>query len=288
MSQNALTIDELKDRYICYRCVREDYLSAEIKSNDHRRKCSYCGHRRAGYSIGEMAERIATVFEEHYVRTPDQPTGWQVSLLSDSESNYDWERKGEPVIWAIVNAVDIPERAASDIQQVLEDENFDFDMAKVGEETEFSGDSHYEQKGVSDDRWRAEWYAFERSLKTEARFFSKKAQTLLATVFNSIDKMSSTAGKPLVISVGPGTTIDGFYRARAFQSESRLLEGLCHPDRHLGPPPAREARAGRMSQRNLGVLRSERTGSCYCGSATSSRKLGCNRPLQTNPALAAS
>jgi hypothetical protein len=70
-----------------------------------------------------MAQRIGTVLDEHYFRTSDQPNDWQLSLLSDDESDYEWERDGEPVIRAIANAAEIPEEAASDIQEVLEIEN---------------------------------------------------------------------------------------------------------------------------------------------------------------------
>ena len=187
----GLTTEELKNRFICHRCVGEKYLSAEIKRDGHRHRCSYCGHRPAAYSVGEMAQRIGAVFDEHYVRTSDQPNDWQRSLQSDDESDYEWERDGEPVIRAIANAAEIPEEAASDIQDVLEYENADFDHDRLGEETEFSSDSRYNQKNVTDDSWRAEWDAFDHSLKTDARFFSRKAQTLLASVFNGMDRMST-------------------------------------------------------------------------------------------------
>jgi hypothetical protein len=176
----GLTTEELKNRFLCHGCVGEKYLSAEIKRDGRRHQCSYCGRRRAAYSIGDMAQRIGTVFDEHYVRTSDQPDDWQRSLLSDDESDYEWERDGEPVIWAIANAAEIPSAAASDIQEVLEVENAESDHDTLGEETEFSRDSHYKEKEVTNASWRAEWNAFEHSLKTDARFFSRKAQNLLA------------------------------------------------------------------------------------------------------------
>jgi hypothetical protein len=63
-----------------------------------------------------MADLIDAVFEQHYVRTSDQPNSWQYARLSDKESDYDWERDGEPVVFAIMNAAEIPETAAQDIQ----------------------------------------------------------------------------------------------------------------------------------------------------------------------------
>jgi hypothetical protein len=75
-----------------------------------------------------MSERVEIAFEQHYVRTSDQPTSFEYSMMADKESNYDWERHGEPVVYAIMNAAEIPE-AASDIQAILEDKYYDYDEA---------------------------------------------------------------------------------------------------------------------------------------------------------------
>jgi hypothetical protein len=118
-----------------------------------------------------MADIIAQAFEQYYERTSNQPESWEYALLADRESDYDWERKGEPVLYAIMNAAEIPEAAAHDIQKILEDRHADIESARMGEETEFASDSHYEEKGVDVSYWQEEWQNFERSLTTEARFF---------------------------------------------------------------------------------------------------------------------
>lgn len=254
-------IDELKAKAICFKCVGEPYLRAEIQKDGARRRCSYCQKTRRSYEIGEMAERIADVFGEHYVRTSDEPDSMQRMMLSDRESSYDWERDGEPVVWAIMNSADIPEEAAEAIQAVLEDANEDFDSAAMGEETEFSADTHYEEKGADDRAWQDEWNFFEQSLKTEARFFSRTAARHLASVFGGLSDMKASDGRPLVVAAGPGTQLGSLYRARVFQSNERLEEALCRPDQHLGPPPPRLANAGRMNARGISVFYGANTAS---------------------------
>jgi len=175
-------------------------------------------------------------------------------LLSDKESHYEWERDGEPVVDAIINAADMPEDAARDIQQILADKYFDFDAAAIGEEREFDGDSYYAEKAPSDEAWQEGWQSFERSLKTEARFFSRGAATHLASLFKGIDTMRTRGGLSLIVDAGPGTAIATFYRARAFQSAKRLEEALGRPDRHLGSPPSILARAGRMNAGGISVF----------------------------------
>ncbi|MGQ3214651.1 RES family NAD+ phosphorylase [Bosea sp. CRIB-10] len=247
-------VEELTAKKLCYRCVGEDYLSAEIRRDGKRRKCSYCDRTAKSYLIGEMAERVEAAFDQHYARTSDQPTSWQQTMLSDRESEYEWDRDGEQTVDAVMNSADMPEAAAEDIQQILEDKFDDFDSAALGEETEFSSDAYYEQKGTSDQAWQEEWRSFEKSLKTEARFFSRAAASHLAAIFNGIDVLRSRDGRPLVVDAGPGTSFSSVYRARVFQSDDKLEAALCRPDQQLGSPPAFLASAGRMNARGISVF----------------------------------
>lgn len=247
-------IDELKAKRMCFACIGEHYLSDEIRSNGKRAKCSYCGKMRRSYSVGDIAERIQTAFEQHYFRTSDQPDNWEYTLLRDRESNYEWERHGEPVVYAIMNAAEIPEEAAQDVQTILEDEHSDFDSAAMGEETEFADESYYEEKQVSDGVWQEEWRSFENALRTEARFFSRSAASHLASVFDRIGELRTHDGRPLVVDAGPGTDFHTLFRARVFQSDDKLEAALGRPDQHLGPPPAFLAAAGRMNARGISVF----------------------------------
>ena len=135
-------IDELKNRYLCFHCVGKTFLKNEIAAKGKRHKCSYCERTAMSYSIGDMSERIEMVFDEHYIRTSDEPDSWQYAMLADKESDYEGEREGEEVLYAIMNAADMPEEAAHDIQQILEEKFSDYDAAVEGLETEFSSDSY--------------------------------------------------------------------------------------------------------------------------------------------------
>ena len=247
-------IEELKAKTICSSCVGEEYLSDQIAAHGNRSQCSYCGETGRTYSVGELAERMETAFEHHYVRTSDQPDSYQYMLLADRESNYDWERDGEPVVYAIMNAADIPEAAAEDVQKILDDEHGDFESAKMGEETEFSSESYYEEKGVGAGHWHDEWDSFERALKTEARFLSRRAADYLSAIFAGIGEMRTRDKRPLVIDAGPETDFSAVYRARVFQSDEKLKVALCRPDTQLGSPPTIFALAGRMNAQGISVF----------------------------------
>ncbi len=151
-----------------------------------------------------------------------------------------------------MNAADIPEEAASDIQKILEDKFYDHDS--YYEESDFSSDSYYEESTTNDERWQDEWRRFEHSLKTETRFFSQSASRLLTAVFKGIDTMQTRAGRPLIVDAGPGTVYSEVFRARSFQLDKKLEGALARPDKHLGSPPSADACAGRMNAHGISVF----------------------------------
>ena len=246
--------ETLSQKLLCFNCVGDTYLQEEIQRNGQRGRCSYCEGVSPTYTIENLAERVEQAFEQHYERTADQPNSWQERLLADRESDYVWERDGEPVVWAIANAATIDEEVAQNIQSILEEKHDDSDYTGVGEETAFCSASYYEEKPASDETWKAAWAGFEQSLRTEARFFSRSAADHLTSLFSALERMSTIDDRPLVIDAGPGTSLVTLYRARVFQSCSSLVAALCHPDRHLGPPPSRAASPSRMNASGISVF----------------------------------
>lgn len=238
-------IDELKAKRICQACVGEEFLRDEIAAHGKQRKCSYCGETGRTYSAGELAERVATAFGQHYVRTSDEPEGFHPMH---------WDRDGEQVVYAIMNASEIPEAAAGDVQKILEHEHRDWEAEMAGLETEFSFETHYEEKDIDAGHWREEWDNFERSLKTEARFFSRSAADHLSAIFEDMDQMRTYDDRPLVRDAGPETELNAVYRARVFQSDDKLEAAMCRPDKQLGSPPAVSAVAGRMNAQGISVF----------------------------------
>jgi hypothetical protein len=124
----------------------------------------------------------------------------------------------------------------------------------MGEETEFSSESHYAETMVNAVEWHEHWNRFERSLMTEARFFSRSAAEFLSRIFGHIDTLKAVPHRPVVVLAGPGRKVTHLYRARVFQTDAKLLEALCRPDKHLGSPPPRLAGAGRMNAQGISVF----------------------------------
>jgi hypothetical protein len=246
--------DQSELKRVCFACVGEEFLSTEIKKDGSAAKCSYCGKKRRCITIAEMADRVEGAFDSHYRRTSTEPDDYENMMLKDKESNYDWSRHGEEVVWAIANAAEIDEQIATDVQQLLEEHHSDFEMAQMGEECEFASDSYYEPKGPDDIELRESWRYFEQSLKTQARYFNRSAEATLAGVFEGLADHETREGRRVVIQAGPGHEISSLFRARVFQSSEPLEEALKRPDIGLGPPPYAVATAGRMNARGISVF----------------------------------
>ena len=239
---------------ICHFCVGEPFLSAEIARNGTVSQCTYCRKRTHTFTIEEMADRVEIAFEQHYQRTSTEPDTYERLAMSDREANYDWQRHGEHVIYAIADAAEVPEKAASEIQKEIEDRHWDHDTAAIFEEMEFAAESHYEERNLNGDYWRQQWFEFDRKIKTQARFFGNNANDLLTNIFSDLEELSASSHNPLIIDIGPNLQRHTLYRGRVFQSDEQLKAALCRPDLELAPPPGDIAPAGRMNARGISVF----------------------------------
>lgn len=248
-------MSEDDDRKICHGCVGEPYLSALIERDGEVGACSYCeNHEEPCIPIEELAGHIDGAFERHYYRTSPDPDMYESMLQRDKELAFEFERHGEPVLYAIEEAASIDEPAAQDVLDILEEQYSDFESAQMGEECEFDADSHYEEKAIADHEFAFEFRAIERSLKSQARFFNQGAEEFLNRIFADLDGRTTRDGRPVIVTAGPEAEMRGFFRARVFHDSEELDQALVQPDLHLGPPPSRIARPGRMNAHGISVF----------------------------------
>lgn len=250
-----------KDRFLCLDCVEDRYLRAEIERNGRDGTCFYCGLDGTTFSIEQVANLVETALSQHFYRI------WMETIdeVDDPEESPDDvivvpagpNTQGQPVAKLIQCSAGVDESVARDIQRVLAERHHDdseddlfgpcegpFDDGALYARIE-PGSASYE--GVH-------WDAFERTIKTEARFFNRAAEEILTTMFQAIDDHRTVNGRPVIVESGPGTELAVLYRARAFQGESKVREAMKRPDRDLGPPPSEKAVAGRMNAAGIAVF----------------------------------
>jgi hypothetical protein len=170
------------------------------------------------------------------------------------ESDYQWDREGEPIGDLIASAAEIPESVAENIRLILYDQHFDWESAKLMEEGPYDSDAHYTWKKPDCSEFHEEWSAFERSLNDEARFFNQIAEETLGRIFLGIEAHQTQTGQSIIVKAGPGNALSSLYRARVFHSEAKLVKALKRPDLEVGPPPRNVAAAGRLNARGISMF----------------------------------
>lgn len=243
---------ELPELLLCQDCVEDPYLSNQIRKHGNILVCSYCGQKDHCFTLCKMANRVEEAFNHHYEKTNDQNTEEEYrDQHADPDSTYWWYREGESLPFILEDVGGIPTQAAEDIQRILEYRHSD---PGEEEEQDFDREALYDLRGVSDQHWQQNWDDFERIVKTESRFFSKKVAAYLSEVFSGLDQFSSYHKKNLACKAGPEEELCGLYRARVFQDREEMLLALKHPDQQIGTPSSKCARGGRMNASGVAVF----------------------------------
>lgn len=241
-----------EEKCLCSTCVEEPFLKSEIDKTGEIHICSYCNRKNKTLSIEKLADKVEVAIEQHYQRTSPNPS--DLDYMRIKELGEWWERDGNSIRDVIADAAKIGEIPAEDIRLVLYDRHFDMDSAEIGEENPFDTEACYIGKEPSDDTFREKWQSFEKSMKTESRFFSRTTLSILDDIFEDLSRHKTRDGHSVIITAGPNGEITELYRTRVFQSQNKLINALMHPDLEIGPPPAIMARAGRMNAPGISVF----------------------------------
>jgi hypothetical protein len=238
-------------RPICGGCVGARYLSHDIKVGAVG-SCCFCGEERPCIGLEELADYVEGALERHYRLTPSAPI--DNPFFGAEEGHAGWERAGDPVRRLVAEIVGVREEIAEEIVDILASRHSDTENAQAGFENPFGPDAHYVFIEGGNISLFLSWTEVEADLRTHSRFFNRKAQRFLDSIFSNIHNQTTADGRPVLVRAGPGEHLTGFYRARVFEDSKALEAALCRPDLDLGTPPARLARAGRMNAQGVAVF----------------------------------
>lgn len=237
---------------ICVECIGDHFLRDAIELVGQRAVCNYCGNEQPTFELEEIADHVEQAFEKHYERTPENPDGYEYAL--QKEGLREWDRRGEKVVVLIQDEVGVTEDIAKDIRDLLAGRHPHPEAFEMGQEQPFSADAQYEPKLPDGHIYHQAWSKFEDELRTKSRYFSSSTKKTLDAIFKEVAALKTHSGVSVVTDAGPGTPIKTLFRARVFQSESKVLEALKYPDKELGPPPPGLASAGRMNAKGIAVF----------------------------------
>jgi RES domain/HEPN/RES N-terminal domain 1 len=241
--------EDAEDTRVCYDCIGDRFLSEEVRSQGARAKCTYCRTTRESVSLKELADRIDGVIESDFSLTPTEPQdGYELAMAKEDG----WVRPGLPVNDLIQDIAGVNEAIATDVQEHLSDRS-DYD-AKEGEEDPYGDEACYAEKGADEWDLRETWDFVRREVRFRSRFFSSHAQEALNEIFGDIKTLCTSEGAPAIREIKPSDEDRYLYRARVAFSDSDLKDILGDPVKGLGPPPSRNARAGRMNAAGISVF----------------------------------
>lgn len=231
---------------VCWRCIGEELISAEIKTQP-RRVCSYCHARRNAILIPDLARRVDPVFQ---------------NIVGSGDEGY-IERDGEPGFGPI------GEYPHEIIAQMLEtdDDAIGRDLVswladhhryrnRPGDEGfDFYDDTsdHYAILGETDDWFRRSWDGFCDDLKHRRRFFIGAHGHVLDDLLGPVIRGEWPTGGA-IRTIGPGTDYRHIYRGRLANDSAAQRRIYARRRQRLAAPAAGMAGAGRMNATGISVF----------------------------------
>ena len=234
---------------VCYGCIGDAVLSADVKQSGRRSLCTYCAQVREAVPLGELADRIHTVLEDDFIlsRADDR------HYVPSSPSGGLWEPDGDPVEHIIAEIAELEPEICEDLRELLSG-RYAYLAATDGDDDPYDSDAHYVAKEPDDWDLRETWSAFCRQIRSRARFFSAAAEAALRSIFRDLDSHRTYDGRSVVLEISPTDEERCFWRARKAQSIEELKVILKSPTAEMGPPPSRYATGGRMNAQGIPVF----------------------------------
>lgn len=230
---------------VCWRCIGEELVSAEIKAENPRRVCSYCGSRREAIKLEDLARRVDPVFRE---------------VVGSAEEGFRMV-DGEPAFGPLG---EYPSQLMTEILS-MDDEEIGRDLVALLARQHERGpdDGGYDYYDDTSDRYaivdraddwvRRGWEAFCDELKHRRRFFIERAGSMLDELLGPIVRGEWPAGGA-IRAIGPETEHRHVYRGRLANDADAQRAIYASRRSRLSAPAPGLAGAGRMNAAGISVF----------------------------------
>ena len=238
-------------KHVCHACIKDTFLSDEVRVEATPAPCSYCHETREAITLATLAERFHETLGEHFCLTPDYPDELHEYYQA---SEGDWDRRGEPAKYVIMDMADIAEEVAADVTKLLSDEYGYWAIREEGREDPYGFDARYEEKAPDVQYLQDAWTKLRAAKTSRKHLFSPATEAVLSGIFGDLVTQYTILAQPVIRVINPGDADSRVWRGRPARPDGELEEILKHPAQELGPPPARLAKSGRMNQEGVPVF----------------------------------
>lgn len=232
---------------ICYICIGDRFLSAEIKDQENLGRCKYCDKTCEALPIETLADRVHEVIEEHFELVPSEPTDGDGLFLQRVGLWPD----GDPVANVISGVTLLRDEIADDLRELLHERHDRWGNYKDSLEVDdlYGTESFYKERDPDDSPFPYLWTRFQREIRSKSRFFSVNAKELLDLIFGDLHTYEAFDQRPVIREIGPGDDDRFVWRARVAQSTEQLETILKSPTKEIGPPVSQWEKDGRIRPR---------------------------------------
>ena len=237
-------------KYVCYECIGDQFLAAEVTTQCDPAVCHYCGETRKAITLENLADRAHDVLQQYFRLTPDYPSEPD-EYMEAREGR--WERRGDPAEYIVAEIAGLDESVAAEVTALMSDQHGHWAIREGGENP-YGGDARYEAQGPNDRGFHYTWGELRREIRSRSRFFSTESESMLRFIFGDLSAHVAPDDRPVVRVISPGDQDASVWRARAALSTEELEAILSAPSRELGSPPSRLAKPGRMNAQGIPVF----------------------------------
>ena len=220
-------------KHVCHACIKDTFLSDEVRVEATPAPCSYCHETREAITLATLAERFHGTLQEHFYLTPDYPDE-PYEYYQASEG--DWNRRGEPAKYVIMDMADIAEEVAADATKLLSDEYGYWAIREEGREDPYGFDARYEEKAPDVQYFQDAWKKLRAAKTSRKHLFSPATEAVLSDIFGDLVTQSTILAQPVIRVINPGDADSRVWRGRPARPDGELEEILKHPAQELGPP----------------------------------------------------
>ena len=232
------TVESARRRCVCAECVDVRYLEAEITRLGVEGKCSYCGKESGVIRIGDFAEYVKKLFDDHVEEVAE---GAKVNGSRD-------------FIKVISEQTSLKPEPANDLKIVFDD----MKSRKHGNEGKpdrcFDKNTLYVYKNREELLKYNSWARLQECITEENRLFNGEAREILDDMLRGSLNLAISQGHAEIVRVVSNDSTQNLFRARVFRSDDDLEGAFGKPVQEFGPPPSSLAPDGRMNSRGVSVF----------------------------------
>jgi hypothetical protein len=218
--------------YVCPMCFADDSLKQRIRDiqSDYEGQTCDIHTCETGVPIEQIATVVDEVFRQNYG-------------LASWDGNGDEGDDLQLCVSELTGATD--DRVAESLVKHLIDRD-DY-WPPDGGEPFYDDTETYKEGDYTDASHSWLWERFRSLILHDQRFFNAASADMLKQIFDNIHlQLNGEGGRP-VYMIQPGDELSRFYRARVADDETSRRDIAKDVALHLGPPPERLRRAGRMN-----------------------------------------